>query len=106
MVKKKERYGNAYEEIAGGPYIKEGLDELVTSIYDLTERFNLSDDGLGSKFSGFFGIGSLVVALYFLTPNFTGNVIGKVDIGTTNLFGSVLFLLGLAGVFVCLRKGK
>jgi membrane associated rhomboid family serine protease len=41
----------------------------------------------------------LVVGLFFLSPNITGNAIGGLDKGKSNIFGLVLVVFGIAGYY-------
>lgn len=113
MVEKKEgvkRYGK--REIGYFSEIEGKISDLGEKILDMKKTIEAIRNYYGgtlhsdltSKVSGFFGIGFLIVAFYFLAPNFTGNVIANLEVGKTNLFGSGLFLLGLVGIFVCLKK--
>jgi hypothetical protein len=108
-MKKKGGYNGTREEILS--YDKKLRGKLINLDRDLKRLGKEIDEikdyygkTLVSKTTGFVGIGSLIVAFYFLAPNFTGNVIGNVDIGNTNLFGSLLFLFGLFNVFICLKN--
>lgn len=60
--------------------------------------------GLASKIiTTFFAI-PLIVGLFFLSANFTGNVIGSLNQTSSNWIGGVLFLIGLVGAFAYFRK--
>ena len=107
MVKKKESY---LQKIVNGFYrlYEDNFNGTLENISESVERASsvYGNGDLGDKVMGFLGIGSLVIAFYFLAPNFTGNVIGNIEVGSTNLFGMGLFLFGLFNIFVCLRNGK
>jgi hypothetical protein len=49
-------------------------------------------------------IGSILAGIFFLSPNLTGNVIGNITNNSSNIFGGVLFILGIVGAFFTLRK--
>jgi len=49
-------------------------------------------------------IGSVLAGIFFLSPNLTGNVIGNVTKSSGNIFGGILFILGIVGAFFTLRK--
>jgi hypothetical protein len=84
--------------------LEEKIKSLGKKVTEMRNSYGGTLKDLTSKVTGFIGIGSLIVAFYFLAPNFTGNVIGNLEIGNTNLFGMGLFLFGLINIFVCLRK--
>jgi len=46
----------------------------------------------------------LIVSILFLSPNLTGNVIGSLSFGASNILGMVLFVIGLVGLFFVMRK--
>jgi len=47
---------------------------------------------------------SVIVALFFLSPNLTGNAVGNLVKSDSNIIGAVLFVLGIAGLFISFRK--
>ncbi len=119
MMAKKKEYGLDYPITNALSDYTEKFEEQILKIFDLEKRMIIVDkeikkirasyegtlkNDLVSKITGFFGIGSLVVAFYFLAPNFTGNIIGNIEVGNSNLFGMGLFLFGLLNIFVCLKK--
>jgi len=60
--------------------------------------------GLESKtLTAIFSGASVLIALFFLSPNITSNVIGVLAQGNTNIFGIILFVLGLLGLFISLK---
>jgi hypothetical protein len=61
---------------------------------------------LEGKVGAFIGIGGLLISLVFLSPNFTGNVISSLSLKTSNLFGVLLFLIGITGAFFSFRKRR
>lgn len=64
------------------------------------------------------GITLIVLGLFLFSPNITGNVIGDMEIESTNTLGSFLLLFGfvlgffskrvllLMGIFLAMFKGK
>jgi len=52
------------------------------------------------------GIITLTSGLFFLSSNFTGNVIGSLNQTSSNLIGIILFLIGLFGAFFGLKQKK
>ena len=47
---------------------------------------------------------SIFAGLLFLSPKLTGNVISVLSNFSSNLFGALLLILGLVGLFFCWRK--
>jgi hypothetical protein len=43
-------------------------------------------------------------AIFFLSPNLTGNVIGSLNQTSSNWVGAVFFIVGLVGAFIYFRK--
>lgn len=52
------------------------------------------------------GVAGLILGLFFLSPNFTGNVIGTLAVSYSNLLGVVFIVAGLIGCFFWVRKRK
>jgi hypothetical protein len=46
-----------------------------------------------------FGIICLLIGLFFLSPNLTGNAIGNLATSTSNWVGGILFISGLIGIY-------
>lgn len=49
-------------------------------------------------------IGFVLLGIFFLSPNLTGNVIGTMAMNSSNIFGLALFALGIVGIFFIFRK--
>ncbi len=49
-------------------------------------------------------ISSILAGIFFLSPNLTGNIIGNLVKNSSDIFGGLLFLLGLVGAFFTLRR--
>jgi len=62
--------------------------------------------GLLKRLFGFFGLIGFVVGIFFLSPSLTGNSIGNLTQNSSNIFGAVLFILGLVGIFVGFNSKK
>ncbi|MDO8517410.1 MAG: hypothetical protein Q7S33_04790 [Nanoarchaeota archaeon] len=58
---------------------------------------NLEKTALAVSMIGILG------GIFFLSSNITGNAIGNLTISTSNIFGAVLFVIGLVSGFFCLR---
>lgn len=56
------------------------------------------------KFFAVLSIGSVLAGIFFLSPNLTGNVIGNLAKNTSSIFGAGLFVLGVLGAFLTLKR--
>ena len=54
--------------------------------------------------SAIIGISGIAISIFFLSNNITGNVIGSLNISTSNVIGAILLLVGLVGAFFWFRK--
>ena len=50
--------------------------------------------------------GGFLSSLFFLSGNFTGNVIGGLSGGASNLVGGLLFFVGLLGLYFVVGKRR
>ena len=57
-----------------------------------------------SRLEGMLAIIGLVSGLFFLSNNFTGNVIGSLNQTSSNIIGAALFLVGIVGAFFYFRR--
>ena len=48
----------------------------------------------------------IILGLFFLSPNITGNVIGNNSINNPNLIGAILFFVGIVGLFFTFKRNK
>jgi len=62
--------------------------------------------GLEGKASGITTIVGIIGGLFFLSSNFTGNVIGNMTNSTSNIFGAALLIVGLVGGFYWVNNRK
>jgi hypothetical protein len=60
--------------------------------------------GLESKLPVVISIAVFVIALFFLSPNLTGNAILNMNKSGSNLIGAGLFVLGLVGLYFWKKK--
>lgn len=58
------------------------------------------------KVSATTAIVGIVVGLFFLSENITGDVIGSLNTSTSNIIGVVLLLVGLVGAFFILERNN
>jgi len=56
------------------------------------------------KTLGIVSIASVLAGIFLLSPNLTGNVVGNLTMNSTNIFGGLLFILGLTGTFLTLKR--
>ncbi|MBS3083634.1 DUF308 domain-containing protein [Candidatus Pacearchaeota archaeon] len=68
-----------------------------------TERKKKHASILEGKLSGAIAIIGLIGGLFFMSPKITGNVIG-LSKTSSNLTGILLFILGLAGLFIYIKR--
>jgi len=96
MVKYMGGYGCADD-------VRKMLDTLGKS--EKGSRGRKSLGGL-EKTGGIVSIISLVLGLFFLSPNVTGNAISNLSIQTTSFLGAGLLIVGLVAGFFWLRSRK
>ncbi len=123
----KERYLNAIEKRArrlertvhkayevykfgcGGrnfePFMATAIVDARDIIDAISEKRKKPKLGLEHKTLAVFIIAGILAGLFFLSPNFTGNVIGSLNQTSSNWLGAVLLVAGLVGGFFWL-KGK
>jgi len=82
--------------------------ENIPSKYEkeLEKIFSLEPpkSSLEHKFIPVIAGASIIGALFFLSPNLTGNIIGNLTKNNSNIMGLVLFVLGLIGFLFYFRK--
>ena len=69
-------------------YKRKGLD-----LKDSNEK------GLKSKLTPMIVIGLIIIGLFFLSSNITGNVVGNLTQNSSNGMGAILIALGLIGAY-------
>jgi hypothetical protein len=101
--------GTGYEPTSA---VMEGLNLKYKTIpaegdeYDSSrERFE-KKSGIENKIQASIVSLSLIVSILFLSSNITGNAIGSLNQASSNFIGGFLFLFGLVGAFMYLRKKK
>jgi len=83
----------------------EAMEKVLNYSKILEEDINNhSSSGLERKTLAILSIGSVLVGIFFLSPNLTGNVIGNMTRNSGNILGGILFILGIVGAFFTLRK--
>lgn len=60
--------------------------------------------GLEGKAAAVIGIGGILLGLFFLSPNITGNVIAGASVKSTSFIGAALFIIGLIAIFIGIKK--
>jgi len=83
------------------------LDQVgdLKELYQMPDKkirkrfFRESHGGLEKKAMGFVGIAGLALSLIFISSNLTGLTIFNFVNRTTNLFGGILFLIGILGSY-------
>ena len=85
-------------------YVNKLKDKLDREIAILKKRgVRVKSSGLEATWVIIAVIG-LFGAIFFLSSNITGNVIGNLTQSSSNLFGAVLFLVGIVGAIFYFRK--
>ena len=82
--------------------IRKGIGALSKSKKDKKRREE-NPGGL-EKTTMIIALTSLVLAIIFLSPNLTGNVIGNMTDSTSNIIGAVFLVIGLVGGFFWFRR--
>ncbi len=59
---------------------------------------------LEHKFISVIAGASIIIALFFLSSNLTGNVVGNLAKSDSNIIGAILFVLGIIGLFISFRR--
>jgi len=60
--------------------------------------------GLEGKAVAIIGIGGVLLGLFFLSPNITGNVIAGASVKSTSFIGATLFIIGLIAGFFWIKN--
>jgi len=60
--------------------------------------------GLEKKFIPVIAGFSLIVSLFFLSPNITGNVVGNLTKNSSNIIGLILLVIGLIGLLIYFKR--
>ena len=81
------------------PKNQEKLREKI----DWTVAVQGKSGGLEKTFS-IIGIGGIVLSLFFLSPNLTGNAIANLTTKTSSIIGAGLFIVGLVGSYFWFKK--
>ena len=74
--------------------------------FDNEKIMFVKQEGLERKLSAITTILGFLASLFFLSSNFTGNVISNLTLKTSNIIGTILFLVGLIGAFFYFKKRK
>jgi len=94
----KRRLLKVYEKNPGPYYLKEVKDFLKRNPGEKEGR------GLEKKFIPVIAGFSLIVSLFFLSSNITGNAIGNLTKNGSNIIGLILLIIGLIGLLVYFKK--
>ncbi|MBU0894727.1 MAG: hypothetical protein KKF48_00490 [Nanoarchaeota archaeon] len=83
---------------------KKYTEKLRKEAKDAIERG--SKGGLTSKLSLIMVFFGFLVSIFFLSSNFTGNIIGNLSNSGSNYLGIVSLVIGLVGVYLWKKKQK
>ncbi len=107
----KSRLLRAYEKRPEQSYAKDYTKEIESFLKRNPEKKeSVLARALGGrktlehKFIPILAGASIIVALFFLSPNITGNVVGNLVKSDSNIIGTILFVLGIIGLFISFRK--
>jgi len=81
----------------------ESKNPLVKEVRNFLKR-NSDSGGLENKTMLVVSLLGVVVSIFFLSPNLTGNVVGSLSKSGSNVFGIIMFVLGLLGIYVSFKK--
>ncbi len=59
---------------------------------------------LESKFLASISIAGFIGSIFFLSPNFNGNVVGNLAVNSSNVIGGILFIVGLIGALFYFKR--
>lgn len=65
-----------------------------------------SQQSLESKLPSTTALVALISSLFFISSNFTGNAIANLSQNFANLFGVILFIIGVTGTYFYIKKKK
>lgn len=105
-AEKNDTYNSQYNEAIA---LNKKYDSLVSKYgKDSNEVYNFETNKLGmhksSGLEGTLAIIGLAGGIFFLSNNFTGNVIGSLNQTSSNIIGAVLFFVGILGAFFYFRR--
>ncbi len=69
-------------------------------------KLGMHREGKPGRLEGSVAVIGLVSGLFFLSGNFTGNVVGNSFQTPSNILGIILFLVGIFGMFFYFKKDK
>jgi len=93
-------------EVAAQCIDNAGIEEKLSKVYSshaIRTQQKLNQHHAAGIITIFLG---LISGAYFLSPNFTGNIISEVPAKYTNIVGIILVVLGLIALFFLLRNKK
>ncbi len=88
------------------PFMATAIVDARDIIDAISEKRKKRNPGLEHKTLGVFIIAGILGGLFFLSPNFTGNVIGNLNQASSNWLGVVLLVAGLVAGFFWLKGRK
>lgn len=94
----KRRLLKAYEKNPNPQYLKDVKAFLKRNPEEKEGK------GLEKKFIPVIAGVLIIVSLFFLSPNVTGNVIGNLTKNSSNIIGLILLIIGLIGLLVYFKK--
>lgn len=106
-IKRRDEY-NARRSASSGKLVERKRHYYSTRAYETGEGSNRYHPyhNLTQELSGIMNLVGIIVGIFFLSSNFTGNVIGNLTNSTSNILGAGLLVVGLIGGFSWLRSRK
>lgn len=108
-----EFYSGKQMGVKTGPITKKEIAYANLSNKDLknAERLKKSLKGKwhgleGKAISAILGIGGILGAIFMFSGEITGNAVGNISSQSSNIFGGILFLIGIVGCFNYFRNKK
>lgn len=99
-----------YKQAAKGRWhdyeLKPRIKELEGRLKREIKKGREAHDIIGRRITAVVSALFLLSSIFFLSPNFTGNVIGNMANSSSNILGAVLLVLGLVGGFFWMRSQK
>lgn len=85
-----------------------GKPDLIKDMIKLAKESKKKDGekplSLEKHLTSIIGISSLILALFFLSPNLTGNAIANLTTKTSSIIGASLFIVGIVGSYFWFKK--
>jgi hypothetical protein len=103
----KKPTGTGYNQIGYDKKKDNGYDTKTEKIINSTGLENVAETENSEKAAeAVLAVVGILGGLYTLSPNLTGNAVSDMGLTTTNIFGAIILILGLIGLYLLFRKKK